>query len=81
MSPATAPVDEHDRKLRTPDDRLTGKPETQGLPDEEGVEEADVDNALDEETHGVRNRRDVPPTPENSIEERTDGSREEITGI
>jgi hypothetical protein len=80
MSPASAPVDEHDKHLRTPEHSRAAKPEAEGLPDEEGLDTAEVDNALDEEPESTRNRRDVPPTPENTIEARTeDGAEGEIT--
>jgi hypothetical protein len=80
MSPASAPVDEHDLDLREPKDTLTGKPEAPDVPAEEGVEEVDVDAALEEGSESARNRRDVPPTPENTVEARTeDGAEDEIT--
>lgn len=79
MTPATAPADEHDKDLRMPDDRLTGKPETEGVPDEEGVDQAEVEEAVDDDGT-ASNRQDVPPTPENSLEARTeDGREDEIT--
>ena len=54
--------------------RLTGLPETDDVPEEEGVEGADVEERLDEDPETAQNRRDVPPTPENSEEfRREDG--------
>ena len=80
MSPASAPADEHDKDLRMPDRSTAGKPEAEGLPDEEGLDSAEVEEGLDEEPESTRNRRDVPPTPENTIEARTeDAPDEEIT--
>ena len=80
MSPASAPVDEHDKDLREPDRGLAGKAEAEGVPDEEGLDSAEVDEGLDEDSEDTRNRRDVPPTPENTIEARTeDVPDEEIT--
>lgn len=80
MSPASAPADEHDVDLRKPDRLDAGKPEAEGLPEEEGLDRAEVEEGLDEEPESTRNRRDVPDTPENSIEARTeDASDEEIT--
>ena len=80
MSPASAPVDEHDIDLREPEDTLTGKAEAPDLPDEEGVDEVDVSEGLDEESETTQNRRDVPASPENTIEARTeDGAEDEIT--
>ena len=80
MSPASAPADEHDVDLRNPDRLDAGKPEAEGLPEEEGLDRAEVEEGLDEEPESTRNRRDVPDTPENSIEARTeDASDEEIT--
>jgi hypothetical protein len=80
MSPASAPADEHDVDLRTPEHAPAGKPEAEGVPAEEGVDEARVEEELDEEAESTRNRRDVPDTPENSIDARTeDGTEDEIT--
>jgi hypothetical protein len=79
MSPASAPVDEHDRDLREPEHSLAGKPEVEGLPEEEGLDRAEVEEGLDEEPESTRNRRDVPDTPENSIEARTEDAADEET--
>jgi hypothetical protein len=80
MSPASAPADEHDVDLRTPEHADAGTPEAEGLPEEEGLDRAEVEEGLDEEPESTRNRRDVPDTPENSIDARTeDDSAEEIT--
>lgn len=80
MSPASAPADEHDRELREPDDTLTGKATAPDVPDEEGVDEVDVGEGLDEESESTQNRRDVPASPENTLEARTeDGAEDEIT--
>ena len=80
MSPASAPVDEHDRELREPDDTLTGKADAPDLPEEEGVDQVDVGEGLDEESETAQNRRDVPASPENTIEARTeDGTEDQIT--
>ena len=41
--------------------RFTGKPEMQGVPGDEDVENADVDERLDQDPEdGSLNRRDVP---------------------
>ena len=75
LTPDAAPSGGHDEHTRIADkERFAGKPTTPGLPDNEGVEQADVEDRLDEDDpERVVNRRDVPDTPENSIEARTEG--------
>ena len=80
-TPDAAPVEGGDEHTRIADkERFAGKPELEGVPDEGGVGDADVGEALEEDPDETRNRRDVPPTQENSIEARTeDGTEDEIT--
>lgn len=40
--------------------RFTGEPETEGVPEEEGIAGTDVDERLDEDPEETPNRRDVP---------------------
>jgi hypothetical protein len=52
----------------------------EGVPDEEGMDAADAAERVDEDSVEQENRRDVPPTPENTLEARTrDGAEDEIT--
>lgn len=49
------------------------QPDVEGdLPEEESIDEADFEERLDEEPDDAVNRRDVPPTPENTVEARTE---------
>jgi hypothetical protein len=81
LTPDAAPTGGRDQHTRIADkERFADKPEADGLPDEEGVDDAALDDGLDEDPERVRNRRDVPPTPENSIEARTEDG-EEPTGV
>ena len=82
LTPDAAPTGGHDEHTRIADkERFADKPEAEGLPAEEGVDDAELEDGLDEDPEGVRNRRDVPSTPENSIEARTeDGTGEKPTG-
>jgi len=75
LTPDAAPVHGSREHTRIADkQRFAGKPEDSGLPDEEGVDDRDVDAELDGNPEDVSlNRRDVPDTPENSIEARTEG--------
>jgi hypothetical protein len=52
--------------------RFTGEPEMEDVPEEEDVEGTDLDDRLDEDPESATNLRDVPPTPENSREARTE---------
>jgi hypothetical protein len=81
LTPDAAPVEGSDEHTRIADKLQFGdRPETQGVPGDEGVDDADVDELLDEDPESARNRRDVPATPENTIEARTeDGTEGEIT--
>jgi hypothetical protein len=81
LTPDAAPVPGQDQHTRIADkERFADKPEAEGLPGEEGVDDAALDDGLAEDPERVRNRRDVPPTPENSIEARTeDDTGEEPT--
>ena len=76
LSPDAAPTDAgHDHHTRIEDKkRFRGETELDGVPPEEGVGGADVEEALEDDPDRVSiNRRDVPDTPENSIEARTEG--------
>jgi hypothetical protein len=69
-----AAVTQHDDHTRIEDkQRFAGKPEV-GDDDRDGtVDRPDLDDALDQDPEDVSlNRRDVPDTPENSIEARTE---------
>ena len=57
--------DEHDQPVA--DDAV------EGVPEEEGIDAADAKERLEEDPESVPNRRDVPDTPENSREARTEG--------
>lgn len=48
------------------------RPETEGVPAEEDLDDADVEERLEEKPEEATNRRDVPPTPQNSVDERTE---------
>ena len=74
LTPDAAPVGDSDKHTRIEDKKkFAGKPEMQGVPDDEHVEDADVEERLDEDPEDVSaNRRDVPDTPENSFEARTE---------
>jgi hypothetical protein len=52
--------------------RFSGKPRIEGVPDEEGIDDTDLEDRLDEDPEEAANRRDVPDTPENSREARTE---------
>lgn len=70
-APSTAGHDQHSRIADKA--RFSGKPEATGVPAEEGVDASDVEEQLDRDPEDVsENRRDVPPTPENSYEARTE---------
>lgn len=76
LTPDAAPAPGgHDHHSRIADkQRFAGKPEMAGVPGEEDIEASHVDDALEEDPEDVSlNRRDVPDTPENSIEARTEG--------
>jgi len=81
LTPDAAPVEGSNEHTRIADkERFAGKPELEGVPDEDGLGDAEAGDALDDDPEGVSNRRDVPPTPENSVEARTeDGREDEIT--
>ncbi|MGY2873725.1 hypothetical protein ACVW00_000915 [Marmoricola sp. URHA0025 HA25] len=82
LTPDAAPVEGSDEHTRIADkERFAGKPELEGVPDEGGVGDADVDDETFEEgSAGAGNRADVPPAPENTLEARTeDGAEDEIT--
>jgi hypothetical protein len=75
LTPDAAPTDAgHDHHTRIEDKlRFRGETELDGVPPEEDVEGADVEDRLEDDPDRVSiNRRDVPDTPENSIEARTD---------
>jgi hypothetical protein len=65
-------------ELRRRDDKRehARRPEADGVPAEEQMSQADVEERLDEDPERVTNRRDVPDTPENSIEARTEDQPE-----
>jgi hypothetical protein len=76
LSPDAAPAPGgHDHHTRIADkERFRGKPEMENVPEEEDVDSAEVEDDLEHDPEDVSlNRRDVPPTPENSIEARTEG--------
>jgi hypothetical protein len=53
--------------------RFTGKPEMQGVPDDEDVESADVEERLDQDPEDEDlNRRDVPSASEGDRDGRTE---------
>ena len=75
LTPDSAPTSAgHDQHSRIADKaRFSGRPQVTGVPEEEGVDAGDVEDQLDRGTEDVsENRRDVPPTPENSYEARTE---------
>jgi hypothetical protein len=85
LSPDAAPTAAgHDHHSRIADKaRFSGKPEVSGVPAEENVDASDVSEELDNDPEDAagrgaaagdvsQNRRDVPPTPENSYEARTE---------
>ena len=75
LTPDAAPVHGSREHSRIADkQRFAGKPEDAGIPDEEGIADRDVDTPPEDNPEDVSlNRRDVPDTPENSIEARTEG--------
>jgi|tagenome__1003787_1003787.scaffolds.fasta_scaffold20841130_3 hypothetical protein len=75
LSPDAAPAgDSHEHTRIADKQRFAGKPEDSEIPEEEGVSGRDVEHQLDGNPEDVSlNRRDVPDTPENSIEARTEG--------
>lgn len=75
LTPDAAPTEAgHDHHTRIEDKaRFRGDTELDGVPAEEGVEGTDVEERLEDDPDRVSlNRRDVPPTPENSVEARTE---------
>ena len=75
LTPDAAPTAAgHDHHSRIADKaRFSGKAEAQGVPDEEDVDASDVGEELDRDPEDVSlNRRDVPDTPANSYEARTE---------
>jgi hypothetical protein len=78
LTPDAAPTGGHDHHSRIADkQRFAGKPEgdddVTGDAGGGGTLAPDLDERLDEDPEDVSiNRRDVPPTPENSIEARTE---------
>jgi hypothetical protein len=75
LTPDAAPTDAgHDHHTRIEDKmRFRGDAEMTGVPPEEDVQDADVEDRLEDDPDRVSiNRRDVPDTPENSIEARTE---------
>ena len=78
LSPDAAPTGGHDHHTRIADkQRFAGKPQgdddVRGTSDDGGALGPDLDERLDEDPEDVSiNRRDVPPTPENSVEARTE---------
>jgi hypothetical protein len=81
LTPDAAPAGDGDQHTRIADkERWAGKAELEGVPDDGGVGDEDVSDALEDDPETVENRRDVPETPENSVEARTeDGAEDEIT--
>ena len=76
LTPDAVPAGGMDQHTRIQDkERFAGKPEAEGLPGEEDV---DLEDGVEDPAE-VTNRRDVPDTPENSVEARTDGDPAEIT--
>lgn len=76
LTPDAAPTEAgHDHHSRIADKaRFSGKPEVEGAPSEEDLDASDLDEQLDRDPEDVsENRRDVPDTPENSYEARTEG--------
>jgi len=75
LTPDAAPVHGSREHTRIADkQRFAGKPEDSGVPDEEGIADNDLEGDVDGTPEDVSlNRRDVPDTPENSIEARTEG--------
>jgi hypothetical protein len=72
-SPRPVVPDEHDEPVGE-------ETELEGMPDEEGIDAADAHERLDEDPMAQENRRDVPATPENTLEARTrDDAEDEIT--
>jgi hypothetical protein len=82
LTPDAAPTDAgHDHHSRIEDKRRwASDTDAEGVPAEEGVDDSEVDDRLDDDPEREGNRRDVPPTPENTLEARTrDGAEDEIT--
>lgn len=75
LTPDAAPTAAgHDHHTRITDKaRFSGKPEASGVPAEDDVDAGDVREQLENDPEDVsQNRRDVPATPENSYEARTE---------
>ena len=75
LTPDAAPTGGHDHHSRIADkQRFAGKPEgDDDVTGEGSTLGPDLDERLDEDAEDVSiNRRDVPPTPENSVEARTE---------
>lgn len=75
LSPDAAPTEAgHDHHSRIEDKmRFRAETEVDGVPAEEGMDDADVEERLEDDPDRVSlNRRDVPDTPENTIEARTE---------
>ena len=78
LTPDAAPTGGHDRHTRIADkQRFAAKPQgdddVTDTSDDVGALGPDLDERLDDDPEDVSiNRRDVPPTPENSIEARTE---------
>jgi len=79
LTPDAAPVPGQDQHTRIADKEKWGDKREVDGPDAEGIDDAHVDDGVHEEHGTVQNRRDVPPTPENSIEARTEDTGEEPT--
>jgi hypothetical protein len=80
LTPDAAPVPGQDQHTRIADKEQWGdKREVDGRADEDGIDDAHVDDGVHEDHEPVRNRRDVPPTPENTLAARTEDTGEQPT--